>query len=81
MSFEGRTFTFIKRIVQLLGCFMSGSQAGKVIYGLITVIHLQRIAPTPPIEGTERLPTPKRRRSANKLPYVRVDLAELPRCL
>jgi hypothetical protein len=51
MSFEGRSFTFIKRIVQLLKCFMSGSQAGKVIYGLDTVIHLQRIAPTPPNVG------------------------------
>jgi hypothetical protein len=48
MSFEARSFTFIKRIVQLLKCFMSRSQAGKVIYGLDTVIHLQRIAPTPP---------------------------------
>jgi hypothetical protein len=38
-------------------------------------------SPQTPIEGTERLPTPKRRRFANKLPYVRVDLAELPRCL
>jgi hypothetical protein len=34
MSFAGRTFTFIKRTVQLLRCFMSGSQAGVVIYGL-----------------------------------------------
>jgi hypothetical protein len=37
--------------------------------------------PQSPVEGTERLPTPKRRRSANKLSYVGVDLAELARCL
>ena len=62
MSFEGRTFTFIKRIVQLLRCFMSGSQAGKVIYGLITVIHLQRIAPRPPLRGRNASPqTPLRK--------------------
>jgi hypothetical protein len=33
------------------------------------------LTPSPPIEGTECLPTPKRRRFANKLPYIRVDLA------
>jgi hypothetical protein len=27
-------------------------------------------SPSPPVEGTERLPTPKRRRSAKKLPYI-----------
>jgi hypothetical protein len=35
---------------------MSGSQAGKLIYGLDTVIHLQRIAPRPPIGGERTRP-------------------------
>jgi hypothetical protein len=42
---------------------------------------LGEASPRPPVEEAERLPTPKRRRSANKLPYVRVGLAELARCL
>jgi hypothetical protein len=74
MSFEARSFTFIKRIVQLLKCFMSRSQAGKVIYGLDTVIHLQRIAPTPPnIERAGRRPL--------KLPLRRVRFRAFSRCL
>jgi hypothetical protein len=45
LSLRGRTFTYIKGIVQPLNCIMYRCQVGKFIYGLITVIHLQRIAP------------------------------------
>jgi hypothetical protein len=49
LSLRGRTFTFIPRTVQPLGCIMSRYQAGSVIYGLATVIQLQRIARPIPV--------------------------------
>ncbi len=45
LSLRGRAYTYIPRTVQPLTCIMSGYRAGDFIYGLITVIQSQRIAP------------------------------------